>query len=81
MGRRLLQRARRMISHVDNEVLAGRTDQARHQLLAMLRRALVPAPAQPLWSSAEGDARSPPREGERLPKLGLRGGGTSGTHR
>jgi MarR family transcriptional regulator, transcriptional regulator for hemolysin len=54
-GRRLLQRARRMISEVENEVLAGLTDEERSQLLALLRRALDSAPAQPLWSSREGD--------------------------
>ena len=54
-GRRLLQRARRMIAQVENEVLAGLTADERGQLLALLRRALDSAPTQPLWSSQEGD--------------------------
>ena len=54
-GRRLLQRARRMISEVQDEVLAGLTAEERRQLLSLLRRALDSAPAQPLWSAAEGD--------------------------
>ena len=54
-GRRLLQRARRMISEVDDEVLTGLTAKERGELLTLLRRALESAPAQPLWSSAEGD--------------------------
>ena len=54
-GRRLLQRARRMISEVEDEVLAGLTPAERRELLTLLRRALDSAPAQALWSSAEGD--------------------------
>ena len=54
-GRRLLQRARRLISQVEDEVLAGLTADERRDLLALLRRALDAAPAQPLWSAAEGD--------------------------
>lgn len=54
-GRRLLQRARGLIAQVDDEVLAGLTEEERHELLALLRRALDSAPAQPLWSAAEGD--------------------------
>ena len=54
-GRRLLQRARRLISQVEDEVLAGLTVDERRQLLVLLRRALNSAPAQPLWSSDEGD--------------------------
>jgi len=54
-GRRLLQRARRLISQVEDEVLAGLTEDERRELLALLRRALDSAPAQPLWSSEEGD--------------------------
>jgi len=54
-GRRLLQRARGLISQVEDEVLAGLTANERPQLLKLLRRALETAPAQPLWSSAEGD--------------------------
>ena len=54
-GRRLLQRARGLIAQVEDEVLAGLTAEERHELLTLLRRALVSAPSQPLWSSAEGD--------------------------
>ena len=54
-GRRLLQRARRMVAEVEDEVLAGLTAEERLELLALLRRALESAPAQPLWSSEEGD--------------------------
>jgi MarR family transcriptional regulator, transcriptional regulator for hemolysin len=54
-GRRLLQRARRMISQVEDEVLAGLTAAERRELLTLLRRALDSAPTQPLWSSEEGD--------------------------
>jgi DNA-binding MarR family transcriptional regulator len=54
-GRRLLQRARELISQVEDEILAGLTAEERIELLALLRRALDSAPAQPLWSSAEGD--------------------------
>jgi DNA-binding MarR family transcriptional regulator len=54
-GRRLLQRARGLIVQVEDEVLAGLTAEERHELLALLRRALESAPAQPLWGSEEGD--------------------------
>jgi DNA-binding MarR family transcriptional regulator len=54
-GRRLLQRARGLSSQVEDEVLAGLTAKERRELLALLRRALDSAPAQPLWSSDEGD--------------------------
>jgi MarR family transcriptional regulator, transcriptional regulator for hemolysin len=54
-GRRLLQRARRLVSRTEDEVLAGLTAGERRELLAMLRRALESAPSQPLWSSKEGD--------------------------
>jgi DNA-binding MarR family transcriptional regulator len=54
-GRRLLRRARGLISQVEDEVLAGLTADERRELLALLRRALESAPAQPLWSSEEGD--------------------------
>lgn len=54
-GRRLLQRARRMISQVEDEVLGGLTADERSHLLMLLRRALDSAPGQPLWSSEEGD--------------------------
>jgi MarR family transcriptional regulator for hemolysin len=54
-GRRLLQRARGLISQVEDEILAGLTAGERGELLALLRRALDSAPAQPLWSSEEAD--------------------------
>jgi MarR family transcriptional regulator for hemolysin len=54
-GRRLLQRARTLISQVEDEVLGGLTAEERHELLTLLRRALVSAPSQPLWSSDEGE--------------------------
>ena len=54
-GRRLLQRSRRMISETEEEVLAGLTADERGELVSLLRRALDSAPAQPLWTSAEGD--------------------------
>src|SRR5262249_34577973 len=52
-GRRVLQRARRLISQMEDEVLAGLTAEERSQLLALLRRALASAPAQPMWSPEE----------------------------
>jgi DNA-binding MarR family transcriptional regulator len=52
-GRRLLQQARGLISQVEDHVLAGLTTEDRRELLALLRRALESAPAQPLWTSDE----------------------------
>jgi DNA-binding MarR family transcriptional regulator len=54
-GRRLLERARGLINQVDDEVLGGLSAAERKQLTGLLRRALESAPAQPLWSSEEGD--------------------------
>jgi DNA-binding MarR family transcriptional regulator len=54
-GQRLLERARGLISEVEDEVLAGLTASDRRELLKLLRRALDAAPAQSLWSSEEGD--------------------------
>jgi len=54
-GRRLLQRSRQMILETVDEVLAGLTADERGELLSLLRRALESAPAQPLWTSQEGD--------------------------
>jgi DNA-binding MarR family transcriptional regulator len=54
-GRRLLERARGLIHKVDDEVLGGLGDAERSELLTLLRRALESAPAQPLWSTEEGD--------------------------
>jgi MarR family transcriptional regulator, transcriptional regulator for hemolysin len=54
-GRRFLERGRGLISQVEDEVLAGLTTRERGDLLTLLRRTLDSAPAQPLWSSKEGD--------------------------
>ena len=54
-GRQRLERARGLIAQVEDEVLAGLTADERSELLALLRRALDAAPAQPLWSAGEGD--------------------------
>ena len=54
-GRRTLERARRLVAQVEQEVLGGLTDADRRQLLTLLRRALVSAPPQPPWRSEEGD--------------------------
>jgi DNA-binding MarR family transcriptional regulator len=54
-GRRRLDRARRLVGEVENEVLSGLSDDDHRQLLTLLRRALDSAPPQPPWSSEEGD--------------------------
>ena len=54
-GRRLLGRARRLISQAEDEVLAGLTAEERGDLVKLLRRALESSPPQPMWSSEEGD--------------------------
>jgi DNA-binding MarR family transcriptional regulator len=54
-GRRALERARRSVMKVEDEVLGGLTDADRRQLLTLLRRALVSAPPQPPWRTEEGD--------------------------
>jgi MarR family transcriptional regulator, transcriptional regulator for hemolysin len=54
-GRRLLRRARQMISNTEDEILAGLTAEERSELVRLLRLALESAPSQPLWSAAEGD--------------------------
>jgi MarR family transcriptional regulator, lower aerobic nicotinate degradation pathway regulator len=54
-GRRTLQRAKRSAARVEDEVLAGLTAAERRQLMSLLRRALLSAPAQPPWRSEEGD--------------------------
>jgi MarR family transcriptional regulator, transcriptional regulator for hemolysin len=54
-GRRTLERARRMATEVEDEVLRGLTAADRRELLRLLRLALTSAPPQPLWSAAEGD--------------------------
>lgn len=54
-GRRTLERARRFVTQVEDEVLGGLTAADRSQLLMLLRRALLSAPAQPPWRPEEGD--------------------------
>jgi DNA-binding MarR family transcriptional regulator len=54
-GRRSLERARRSATQVEDEVLGGLSAAERGQLLRLLRRALLSAPAQPPWGSDEGD--------------------------
>jgi DNA-binding MarR family transcriptional regulator len=54
-GRRLLERARRLVSDAEDEVLQGLTRAERGELVTLLRRALASAPPQSPWSSAEGD--------------------------
>ena len=54
-GRRTLKRARELVIQVEDGVLGGLSAGDRRDLLALLRRALASAPAQPPWSSAEGD--------------------------
>jgi DNA-binding MarR family transcriptional regulator len=54
-GRRTLQRAKRLATQVQDEVLGGLTIAERTQLLTLLRRAVVSAPPPPAWRSEEGD--------------------------
>jgi DNA-binding MarR family transcriptional regulator len=54
-GRRALERARRLVTQVEDEVLGGLSAGDRRQLLTLMRWALVSAPPQPPWSSEEGD--------------------------
>jgi DNA-binding MarR family transcriptional regulator len=54
-GRRLLRRARELVSESQDEVLRGLTSDERRELMALLCRALASAPPQSLWSAAEGD--------------------------
>ena len=54
-GRRALNRARRLAQEVEDDVLQGLSPSERGQLVTLLRKAFAAAPAQPLWSSAEGD--------------------------
>ena len=54
-GRRTLDRGRALAREVEGEVLQGLAPAERRQLLKLLRQALDSAPAQPLWSAAEGD--------------------------
>ena len=52
-GRRALERARKLILQVEDEVLGGLTTAQRRQLKALLRQALESAPPQPPWRAAE----------------------------
>jgi MarR family transcriptional regulator, lower aerobic nicotinate degradation pathway regulator len=54
-GRRVLEQARDLAMQVEGEVLGGLNGAERRQLLELLRRALDSAPAQSLWTAAEGD--------------------------
>jgi DNA-binding MarR family transcriptional regulator len=54
-GQRTLQRARRLVVQVQDDVLGGLTEPQRHKLLSLLRRALASAPPQPPWTPDEGD--------------------------
>jgi DNA-binding MarR family transcriptional regulator len=54
-GRRTLQRARRLASKVEDEVLGGLAATDRRELLTLLRQALASAPPQPAWRAEEGD--------------------------
>jgi MarR family transcriptional regulator, lower aerobic nicotinate degradation pathway regulator len=52
-GRRLLDRARRVVAESEDEVLGGLTADERRRLMTLLRRTLASAPPQSLWSTAE----------------------------
>ena len=54
-GRRTLERARRSVLQVEDEVLGGLSRADRVQLEALLRQALASTPPQPMWSADEGD--------------------------
>jgi DNA-binding MarR family transcriptional regulator len=54
-GRRLLERARRLVAEVEDDVLRGLSAAERRELMTLLRRALEAAPPQSLWRAAEGD--------------------------
>jgi DNA-binding MarR family transcriptional regulator len=54
-GRRTLERARRLATQVEDEVLGGLTGSDRRQLLTLLRRAFATAPPQTPWRPDEGD--------------------------
>lgn len=54
-GTRTLERARRLVAQVEDEVLSGLNTADRRELMKLLRRALVSLPPQPLWRSDEGD--------------------------
>ena len=54
-GRRTLERARELVTRVEDEVLGGLTTADRGRLLSLLRRALVSVPPQPPWRPGETD--------------------------
>ncbi len=54
-GRRSLQRARRLVTQVQDQVLGGLSAADRRQLLTLMRRALISAPPQPPWRPGEDD--------------------------
>ena len=54
-GRRVLERARQLVLHVEGEVLQGLNAAERGELLALLRRAFNAAPPESLWRAEEGD--------------------------
>jgi DNA-binding MarR family transcriptional regulator len=54
-GRRTLERARRLVTQVEDEMLGALGAADRRQLLTLLRQVLVSAPPQPPWRSEEGD--------------------------
>jgi MarR family transcriptional regulator, lower aerobic nicotinate degradation pathway regulator len=54
-GRRALEDARKVAADVEGDVLRGLSASERRQLVALLKKAFVAAPPQPLWSSEEGD--------------------------
>ena len=54
-GRRTLERARRLVVQVEDDVLGGLAAADRRQLLRLLRRALDSSPPQPPWRTEEGD--------------------------
>jgi DNA-binding MarR family transcriptional regulator len=54
-GRRTLEKARRSVVQVEDEVLGGLSGADRAQLEALLRQALASTPPQPMWRSEEGD--------------------------
>jgi DNA-binding MarR family transcriptional regulator len=54
-GRRVLEQARELAMHVEDDVLRGLSEAERRQFLALLRRALDSAPPQSLWTADEDD--------------------------
>jgi DNA-binding MarR family transcriptional regulator len=54
-GRSTLERARRSVTQVEDEVLGGLSHADRRQLLTLLRQALVSTPPQPPWRPDEAD--------------------------